>query len=82
MKSTKLQLRKIRLIEYLLNIQDEEVLDKLESAIQKSEKTVKSESLVHSKEQQASRLQFSQKEIKKGGLVLTQDELEKYFRTN
>ena len=71
-----LQLRKMNLIEYLLGVQDEKVFDKIESTIQKSIKDVKPSDIIFTKNDMVERIEFSNKQIKKGH-VLTQKELEK-----
>ena len=76
MKSMSLQLRKMNLIEYLLGVQDEKVFDKIESTIQKSIKDVKPSDIIFTKNDVVERVEFSNKQIKKGH-VLTQKELEK-----
>ncbi len=76
MKSMSLQLRKMNLIEYLLGVQDEKVFDKIESTIQKSIKDVKPNDIIFTKNDMVERVEFSNKQIKKGH-VLTQKELEK-----
>lgn len=65
----------MRLIEYLLGIQDEKVFSKVESNIHKSIKSVKPTDIVFTKEDLIERAEFSNKQIKKG-LVLSQEELE------
>lgn len=75
MKSSRLQLRKISLIEYLLGIQDEKIFDKVESNIHKSLKSVNPIDIVFTKGEIIERAEFSNKQIKKGH-VLSQKELE------
>ncbi|MBK9318526.1 MAG: hypothetical protein IPM91_06665 [Bacteroidetes bacterium] len=75
MKSMSLQLRKLNLIEYLLGVQDEKVFDKIESTIQKSIKNVKPGDVVFTKNDLIERVEFTNKQIKKGH-TLTQKELE------
>ncbi|MBK7888846.1 MAG: hypothetical protein IPJ86_16620 [Bacteroidetes bacterium] len=70
-----LQLRKLNLIEYLLGVQDEKVFDKIESTIQKSIKNVKPGDVVFTKNDLIERVEFTNKQIKKGH-TLTQKELE------
>ncbi|MBK7965455.1 MAG: hypothetical protein IPK10_09310 [Bacteroidetes bacterium] len=66
----------MNLIEYLLGVQDEKVFDKIESTIQKSIKDVKPSDIIFTKNDMVERIEFSNKQIKKGH-VLTQKELEK-----
>lgn len=75
MKSATLQLRKIRLIEFLLGIQDEKVFAKVESNIHKSIKSIKPADIVFTKDEIIERAEFSNKQIKKGH-VLSQKDLE------
>lgn len=79
MKSSRLQLRKISLIEFLLGIQDEKTFDKIESTIHESLKSIKPVDIVFNKAELIERADFSNKQIKKGN-VLTQKELEAQSR--
>ena len=69
MKSPTLQLRKISLIQYLLEIQDEKVFTKVESNIHQSIKSVKPSDIVFTKDDIIERAEFSNKQIKKGHVL-------------
>lgn len=70
-----LQLRKMKLIEFLLGVQDEKVFSKIESTIHKSIKSMKPNDNIFTKQDLIERAEFSNRQIKKGH-VLTHKELE------
>ena len=75
MKSTSLQIRKMNLIEYLLNVQDEKAFCKIEENIQKSIKAIKPQDIVFKKGELIKRAVFSENQVTKGQ-VLSQKEVE------
>lgn len=75
MKSTSLQIRKMNLIEYLLNVQDEKAFSKIEENIQKSIKAIKPQDIVFTKSELIKRAIFSDNQITKAQ-VLSQKEVE------
>lgn len=72
-----LENRKLDIIEYLSRLQDEEILDKIESVIRKSRAAKKLKPL--SKKEYFKMLEQSEEDIRKGR-IYAQEDVVKYFK--
>lgn len=72
-----LENRKLDVIEYLSRLQDEEILDKIESVIRKSRAAKKLKPL--SKKEYFKMLEQSEEDIRKGR-IYAQEDVVKYFK--